>query len=185
MSYKIQIELQSRRLFLKQDGRIINTYPVAIGKPSTPTPTGDYHIIDRVKNPGGVLGTRWLRFTYRQHGIHGTNQPQSIGQAVSLGCVRMYNNDVEELYDKVPDGTPIIIRNSFSGNPGNSTGNNPGKPGNSDRDDGSYTIHTVQRGESLWVISRKYNVTITDIKRINNLSSDLIHPGQELKIPKQ
>ncbi|MFW6036100.1 MAG: L,D-transpeptidase family protein [Halothermotrichaceae bacterium] len=180
MSYSIYIELGKRRLILKQGEKIIKTYPVAIGKSSTPTPTGDFNIINKIKNPGGVLGTRWMKFTYREHGLHGTNQPRSIGQAVSLGCVRMYNQDVEEVYSKVEVGTPIIIRNSFSGMPEHPKDNNP--ENNKDKDS-SYITYTVKKGDSLWKISQQYNVSITEIKKINNLSNDLIYPGQDLKIP--
>jgi lipoprotein-anchoring transpeptidase ErfK/SrfK len=109
--YSIHIELASRQLFLKKEEKIIRTYPVAIGKASTPTPIGDFQILSKRKNPGGVLGTRWMQFTWQQHGIHGTNQPWLIGKAISHGCVRMYNHNVEELYEYTDIGTPVIIRN--------------------------------------------------------------------------
>ncbi|MFP4016195.1 MAG: L,D-transpeptidase [Halanaerobiales bacterium] len=116
MAYKIYIETNTRRLILKNNNQVVNTFPVAVGKPSTPTPTGDFKILNKIYNPGGVLGTRWMQFTWREHGIHGTNQPHLIGQAVSLGCVRMYNKDAETVYSMVSVGTPIIIRQSFTGN---------------------------------------------------------------------
>ena len=178
MSITIHIELESRRLILKNSGTTINTFPVAIGKPATPTPTGDYAIISKLMNPGGVLGTRWMKFTHREHGVHGTNQPWAIGQAVSLGCVRMYNKDAETVYSKVSVGTPVIIRQSFSDSPSNpNDGSTP--------TDGSYFIYTVQTGDSLWKIGRKYNVTVAEIKRINQLKDDRIYPNQKLKIPRK
>ena len=178
MSPEINIELAQRRLILKLGGNIYSTYPVAIGKSSTPTPTGDFHIINKIKNPGGVLGTRWMQFTWREHGIHGTNQPQSIGKAVSLGCVRMYNHDVEIVYDKVEMNTPIIIRQYFDDSGSTGSKGNKQKP----TDDSSVT-YTVQKGDSLWKISRTFNVSVNSIKRANNLTNDLIYPGQKLIIP--
>lgn len=176
MGYHIYIELNSRRLILKKSGVVVGTYPVAIGKPATPTPTGKYKVINKIKNPGGVLGTRWMKFTWQEHGIHGTNQPWSIGRNVSNGCVRMYNKDVEQLFAQVAVGTPITISPSLG------IGTNPGSPKN--RSDGKpYHIYTVRRGDSLWKISRKYNVTVSQLKALNNLQSDMIYPGQKLKIP--
>jgi lipoprotein-anchoring transpeptidase ErfK/SrfK len=59
-------------------------------------------------NPGGAFGARWMRF-YNGYGIHGTNNPASIGKAVSNGCVRMFNRDVIQVYSKVDYGTPVRI----------------------------------------------------------------------------
>lgn len=106
---KIVIALGERRLYLFQNGQIIRSYPVAIGKPSTPTPVGNYAIRHKLMNPGGPFGTRWMSFK-PHYGIHGTNRPELIGQAVSHGCVRMYNRDVEELYNMVSVGVPVEIR---------------------------------------------------------------------------
>ncbi|WP_257792030.1 L,D-transpeptidase [Anoxybacter fermentans] len=102
------VSLAERRLYLFENGRIIRSYPVAIGKPSTPTPTGEYSIRHKLKNPGGPFGTRWMSFK-SHYGIHGTNSPGLIGQAVSHGCIRMLNKDIEELYDLVQVGTPVKI----------------------------------------------------------------------------
>jgi L,D-transpeptidase ErfK/SrfK len=111
--YEIQINRDARVLTLFRNGIAIRSYPVAIGKPSTPTPLGNYSIIEKIKNRGGPFGARWMRF-YGGYGIHGTNNPSSIGKAVSNGCVRMYNSDVIDLYDKVSYGTPVrIVKNYF------------------------------------------------------------------------
>ncbi|MFW5980264.1 MAG: L,D-transpeptidase family protein [Halanaerobiales bacterium] len=161
--YKIYIELKARKLYLKKSSKVENIFPVAVGKPSTPTPNGNFAIINKIINPGGALGTRWMQFTTLNHGIHGTNQPWLIGQAVSLGCVRMYNNDVEILYNKVNVGTPVIIKPIFSNK--------------------NHSIYIVQKGDSLWSISLKTGVPISRIKKANNLSSNIIYPGQKIIIP--
>lgn len=105
----IVISVGERALGLYEGDRLVRRYPVAIGKPSTPTPVGIHRILEKIMYPGGGLGTRWMAFTYQMHGIHGTNRPELIGQAVSNGCVRMYNEDVEELYDLVDVGTPVTV----------------------------------------------------------------------------
>jgi lipoprotein-anchoring transpeptidase ErfK/SrfK len=63
-------------------------------------------------NPGGPFGVLWLSLSKQGYGIHGTNDPSSIGKAVSHGCVRMHNRDVLQLAEKVPNGTRVIIRPS-------------------------------------------------------------------------
>jgi len=105
----IYIDTEARRLRLMRDGWVVYDFSVAVGKPSTPTPVGHFRILEKVMNPGGPFGTRWMRFTDRGHGIHGTDQPWLIGQAVSNGCIRMRNEDVELLYGEVHIGTPVII----------------------------------------------------------------------------
>ena len=62
--------------------------------------------------PGNPLGARALYLGNTVYRIHGTNQPQTIGQAVSSGCFRLVNSDVTDLYDRVPVGTRVIVRQS-------------------------------------------------------------------------
>lgn len=109
--YFITIDLDAKQLVLKEAQNVIRTYPVAVGKPSTPTPIGNWRIIQKTLNPGGPFGARWMRLNipWGGYGIHGTNDPQSIGKAVSHGCVRLLNEDVIELYDIVPLGTGVNI----------------------------------------------------------------------------
>jgi len=116
--YRIVVDLDKKELTLTEQGRYIKTYPVAVGKPSTPTPAGNWKIIQKTQNPGGPFGARWMRLSipWGGYGIHGTNEPESIGQAASHGCVRMRNEDVIELYDIVPLGTSVeIIGQVFTG----------------------------------------------------------------------
>ena len=121
---RLIINLPSRTIEFYADNRLIKTYPVAIGKPSTPTPTGNFYINYKEVNPAwfppdepgrvvpsgpyNPLGYRWIGFL-PTYGVHGTNNPDSIGYAVSNGCIRMYEPDVEELFELVKIHTPLQI----------------------------------------------------------------------------
>lgn len=105
----IIIRIAPKRLELYQQGKLYKTYPVAVGKLSTPTPKGTFRIINKAINPGGPFGTRWLGISKPHIGIHGTNNPSSIGKAVSNGCIRMHNKDVEEVARLVSIGTQVKI----------------------------------------------------------------------------
>ncbi|NMA55575.1 MAG: L,D-transpeptidase [Firmicutes bacterium] len=121
---KLVINIPSCTLSVLADNKIIKTYPVAVGKPSAPTPLGKFRIINKIVNPtwyppdgsrpvppgpDNPLGRRWLGFLPNGYGIHGNNNDSSIGRAVSLGCVRMHNSDIEELFDRVKIGTELAI----------------------------------------------------------------------------
>lgn len=114
---QILVDLSDRRLYLFEGNRLIKSYPIGIGKAATRTPTGRYVIVNKVPYPnswpGGPLspyGTLWMGLSRRVYGIHGTNRPSSIGQMASKGCIRMYNQDVEDLGRRVHIGTPVTIR---------------------------------------------------------------------------
>jgi len=111
MAYSITVDLPSRRLTLYKNGSPINSYPVGIGKMLTPTPTGTYSIVNKYHNPGGSFGAMWMGLSKPTYGIHGTNDPSSIGHLVSHGCIRMYNRDVLALSQVVPIGTQVTIVN--------------------------------------------------------------------------
>ncbi|HWI55285.1 MAG TPA: L,D-transpeptidase [Desulfobacteria bacterium] len=111
MAYSITVSLNQRRLHLLQDTILLKSYPVGIGKILTTTPTGTFRIINKAPNPGGPFGVMWMGLSRPHYGIHGTNNPQSIGKQVSKGCVRMHNRDVLELARIVPIGTPVTIGN--------------------------------------------------------------------------
>lgn len=110
-SYSIVINVNNHKLTLYKYGTVQKVYPVAVGKPSTPTPRGTFKIIDKAINPGGPFGVRWigLNIPYGDYGIHGTNNPSSIGKNISNGCIRMYNKDVLELSKIVNIGTVVRI----------------------------------------------------------------------------
>src|SRR5690606_5537040 len=86
-------------------------FPVAVGKPGTPSPIGEWRVVHKSSNWGGGFGTRWLGLNvpWGIYGIHGTNKPYSIGTAASHGCFRMHNRNVEKLFPEVPQGTPVLI----------------------------------------------------------------------------
>ena len=118
----IVVSLQDRRLALVEDGQVKKMYTVAVGKPSTPSPVGTFHIERRVKNPtyqhegktvlagpGNPVGTRWMGLSIKGYGIHGTNEPRSIGKAASHGCIRMAKADLEEMYEMVAVGDTVEL----------------------------------------------------------------------------
>ncbi|MDV2686568.1 L,D-transpeptidase family protein [Alkalihalophilus sp. As8PL] len=107
--FMIEVSIGSRTLTLYENGQIRKVYPIAVGRMLFDTPVGDFIIVNRQPNPGGPFGTLWLSLSKKSYGIHGTNDPASIGQAVSRGCIRMYNQDVEELGSIVPNGTRVRI----------------------------------------------------------------------------
>ncbi len=116
--YTILVEVDKKQLQVlnKFDGEIIKTYPIATGKPNSPTPLGTFKIVEKAKWGEG-FGTRWmgLDVPWGNYGIHGTNKPGSIGSNLSAGCVRMRNRDVEDLFDMVEIGTLVNISNGIYG----------------------------------------------------------------------
>lgn len=108
--------------YLYENGNLVKTYKNATGKPSTPTPTGQFSVINKIVNPyystknikGGAsnnpLGVRWLGIGGK-YGLHGTCYPNSIGRNASNGCVRHKNNNIIDLYNRAPLNTKVIIIN--------------------------------------------------------------------------
>jgi len=109
-NYRIIVDLSDRRLYLLDGDVVTRAFPIGIGKMLTQTPTGEYRIINKQSNPGGPFGAFWMGLSRPHYGIHGTNDPASIGHMVSHGCIRMYNQDVLELSRIVPIGTRVTIR---------------------------------------------------------------------------
>ncbi len=111
--------------------KIAKRYPIAVGRAGLQTPTGTYHVQDKQINPawhvpnsswagslagqtippgpGDPLVARWMGLAAGV-GIHGTNEPWTVGSAASHGCIRMRVPDVIALFDRVPVGTPVLIR---------------------------------------------------------------------------
>jgi L,D-transpeptidase ErfK/SrfK len=120
---QIIVSIPDRKLALLEDGDVVKVYDVAVGATKSPSPTGDFTIVNRLENPtyyrpgvviepgaSNPLGTRWMGLSQKGFGIHGTNQPQSIGQAASHGCIRMAQSDLEELFTLVHVGDAVSIR---------------------------------------------------------------------------
>ncbi|EPZ43067.1 hypothetical protein N007_01620 [Alicyclobacillus acidoterrestris ATCC 49025] len=109
--YHIVIDTNQNVLALYTNNVLTGTYLVATGKPTTPTPIGDWLIIEKQPNPGGPFGTAWMRLSVPNGGyaIHGNDDASSIGQSITHGCVRMANTDATTLYNTVPLGTLVTI----------------------------------------------------------------------------
>ncbi|AIQ74810.1 MULTISPECIES: L,D-transpeptidase [Paenibacillus] len=110
-NYRIIVDLTQRMLYLLDNDIVIRGFPVGIGKMLTQSPVGEFTIINKQPNPGGPFGAFWMGLSKPHYGIHGTNDPSSIGKEVSHGCIRMYNEDVLTLAAIVPIGTRVTIRN--------------------------------------------------------------------------
>ncbi|RDY71857.1 L,D-transpeptidase family protein [Halobacillus sp. SY10] len=108
--YRIDVSTTKRRLRLYNNGSLEKEFPIAVGRMLSATPFGNFFIINKAPNPGGPYGTMWMSLSKQHYGIHGTNNPSSIGKAVSKGCIRMFNKDVEELARTIPLGTPVTIQ---------------------------------------------------------------------------
>lgn len=121
--FSIQIDKSKNVLVLYSNDVPVKKYSVATGKKNC-TPVGEFKITDKLihptwfktgailppGSPENALGTRWMGFDKPAYGIHGTIEPESIGTQASEGCIRMLNEDVEELYSIVPVGTKVTIQ---------------------------------------------------------------------------
>lgn len=108
---RILIDINQLTLTVYDDDKPFKQFPIAVGKPETPSPVGEWKIRWKAKNWGTGFGTRWmgLNVPWGTYGIHGTNKPGSIGSSASHGCIRMFNRDVEQLYEWAPTGTKVKI----------------------------------------------------------------------------
>lgn len=115
----IVVDKSDCRLYWIRNGVLVKSYPIAIGKPSTPTPTRVWRIDAKYNtDPAGVYGPRKMRlfqqtswgYSYTAYGIHGTNEPWVIGTMASHGCIRLNNKDILELFPQVPLGTMCLTR---------------------------------------------------------------------------
>lgn len=125
---RLEVSLSHRQVTVYRRLTEMKSYQVAIGKPGWETPTGTFRITQKVENPTWInpitddviipgdpenpLGHYWIGFWTQGwiwFGFHGTNEPESVGQAVTHGCLRMHNEDVEELFSQVKVGTLVTV----------------------------------------------------------------------------
>ena len=119
---RLIVNIPARKIALVEDGKVLKVYPVAVGKKSTPSPSGTFHIASHVVNPtythegkvvgpgpSNPVGTRWMSLGFKGYGVHGTNHPESVGHAASHGCIRLRNHDVEELFELVRVGDEVDL----------------------------------------------------------------------------
>ena len=119
---RIVVSIPDRKLAVMEAGRVLRVFPTAVGAPKSPSPAGAFRIVVRIPDPtwygkgrivppgkSNPLGTRWLGLSVQGYGIHGTNNPASIGHNASHGCIRMRNHDVEQLFEMVSVGDTVEL----------------------------------------------------------------------------
>lgn len=125
---KLVVDLGDRRVVVYRHGQEIARYAVAVGQAGWETPAGEFkihqmrrdpewrHPITKVVIPTGPenpLGDRWIGFYQGEHmalGFHGTPNESLVGQAVSHGCLRMRNRDINAMFDQVGTGVVVVVR---------------------------------------------------------------------------
>ena len=118
----VLVSIPDRKLALLEDGKVVKVYRVAVGSSLSPSPSGEFAIINRITNPTyyhphvviaaseeSPIGTRWVGLNRKGYGIHGTNEPRSIGRAASHGCIRMSNRDIAQFFELVRVGDLVEI----------------------------------------------------------------------------
>jgi len=123
VSTRIVVDVSERRLTLYRNAKRVLAATVAVGSPSTPTPTGRFYVNQRLvpTEAGGPFGPGAIGISafsnvltgWTQGGpvaIHGTNEPWSIGHAVSNGCIRLPNATLLKVFRMTLAGTPVIIK---------------------------------------------------------------------------
>ena len=128
MHAQLVVDLSDRELTVHRQGELIQTYSIAVGKAGWETPVGEFQVTDKDPNPtwrhpltgalippgeNNPLGSRWIGFWsdgIHQIGFHGTNQSQSIGHAISHGCIRLHDSDIQELYAQVELGASVVVQ---------------------------------------------------------------------------
>ncbi|WP_174734208.1 L,D-transpeptidase [Mesobacillus harenae] len=123
------VNKETNEVALIRENRVQTVVSAATGKTEELTPEGLFTVTVKAKNPyyrkrdipGGdennPLGTRWIGFDAkdtdgRTYGLHGTNDPNSIGKYVSLGCIRLQNEAIVSLFDYIPVGTKVLVTRS-------------------------------------------------------------------------
>ncbi len=121
-AFNLFVDKSQNLLILKDADQVIKVYQVSTGENNS-TPVGNFKILSKLidpvwfksgavippESPQNVLGSRWLGFDLPGYGIHGTIDPENIGKQVTAGCIRMRNPEVEEIFDLIPLGTPVVV----------------------------------------------------------------------------
>ena len=125
---QLVVDLGQRQVTLYEAETLLARFEIAVGQDDWQTPTGEFTVMDKRRNPAwqhpitgqvvpagpdNPLGSRWIGFwTDGQYfiGFHGTNEEDLIGQAVSHGCIRMRDRDIQALYEQVAIGIPVIVK---------------------------------------------------------------------------
>lgn len=119
---RVVVSIPDRMLAVLDGEQVVSIYPIAVGAPVSPSPVGTFSVVTRVTNPtyyrpGKVIGpgarnpigTRWIGLSVKGFGIHGTDDPRSIGFAKSHGCIRLQNQDVEQLFEQLRAGDVVEL----------------------------------------------------------------------------
>lgn len=129
IGYEMILNIPAKTLILFSNGQPMKEYPVGVGKALTPTPLGEFKVVRRIQNPAWVnpyrqskviapgetnpIGQYWLGFALnkksQEYGFHGTTDLNSVGKASTHGCIRMYPEDIKELFNIVKVGTPVHV----------------------------------------------------------------------------
>ena len=123
------VDLDARWALYLAGDEVAGSWPIGIGREGEETPRGDYvsgnklvdppwmrvgHEMIPFGDPRNPLGTRWIGWfeggAPTSYGFHGTKEPASVGNALSDGCIRFHNADVETLFEILPEGSPILVR---------------------------------------------------------------------------
>ncbi len=134
----VLVSIPDRKLALLDEGKVVKVYRVAVGAGSSPSPAGEFEIVNRITNPTyyhphivipasaqSPIGMRWLGLNRKGYGIHGTNEPRSIGRAASHGCIRMNNRDIAQFFRLVRVGDVVEIRGERDADTARVFGNEP------------------------------------------------------------
>jgi lipoprotein-anchoring transpeptidase ErfK/SrfK len=122
--YALHVDRSAHRLTLRRNGAVVRRVTIAVGRPGNATPLGRFAVTDklRTRDPGSPYGCCAIALTGHQTrlvpgwpggdrlAVHGTPQPETVGRAVSLGCLRAGRRDIRALMRAVPLGAPVIVR---------------------------------------------------------------------------
>lgn len=109
------IDRLDNKLYHFREGLLEKEYVVSTGLDPGATPAGVFYVSEMALDPGGPFGTRWIGLSCPDKGrlsvgIHGTDEPETIGEHMSAGCIRLKNPDAEELFGEIDEGVMVVIR---------------------------------------------------------------------------